>query len=85
MIDNFIPFNSFIVDTSTKGKIKFNKKMLYLEDSGLLKNIAIKKDFSYTEIKTPVSEYPRRNNYTDPYNKRIIKVLKITNKKASKK
>ncbi len=70
MLDNFIPFNSFLIDTSIIDKTKFNQDMPYLEDWDFIKNLSIKKDFSYIQIKTPVSEYRRRNDDTDTYNEK---------------
>jgi len=68
LLENFIPFNTFILKTSLLDNVKFNEEMTYLEDWDFLKRLILKEKFSIIQLDTPVSEYKRRNDITDTYN-----------------
>lgn len=68
LLENFIPFNTFVLKTSLLDGIKFNEDMTYLEDWDFLKRLILKEKFSIIQLDTPVSEYKRRNDITDTYN-----------------
>ncbi|NLD25533.1 glycosyltransferase family 2 protein [Candidatus Dojkabacteria bacterium] len=68
ILENFIPFNTFVVKRSLLEGIQFNEEMDYLEDWHFLKQLMFKKEFSFVQLETLVSEYKRRNDHTDTYN-----------------
>lgn len=76
LVDNYIPFNSFIIDTSLLKNLFFDETLVFLEDWDFLKKLCLKKNFSVTQIDIPVSEYRRRNDYTDTFNKENVKKWK---------
>lgn len=69
LLDNYIPFNSFILKSSLLKGEYFDETLDYLEDWDMLRRITFKKDFSLMQIKVPVSEYRIRGDKTDTYNK----------------
>lgn len=83
-LDNYIPFNTFILRTSLIGDAKFNENLDYLEDWDFLRRLFLKKNFSLFQSKLPVSEYRLRNDQTDSHNQKTIKrwneARKITDK-----
>jgi glycosyltransferase involved in cell wall biosynthesis len=90
LMDNYIPFNSFIVKTSLIGNTRFDEKLYYLEDWDFLRHLVLKKDFSIAQLHKPVSEYRLRNDDTDTFNEknsskweesRLITDKNIENKK----
>lgn len=89
MLDNFIPFNTFIIKTTILDGIKFNEDMEYLEDWHFLKQVIYKKEFSFIQLDIPVSEYKRRNDNTDTYNEenyqKWVESRKITDDYFKKK
>lgn len=68
LLENFIPFNTFILKTTLLDSVKFNEDMEYLEDWDFLKQLILKEEFSIIQLDMPVSEYKRRNDITDTYN-----------------
>jgi glycosyltransferase involved in cell wall biosynthesis len=73
LLDNFIPFNSFVMRTSLVGETTFDERLEFLEDWDFLKKISLKEEFSVSQLKQPVSEYRRRYDETDTYNKKTEK------------
>lgn len=68
LLENFIPFNTFILKTSLLDGVKFNEDMTYLEDWDFLKQLILKEEFSFIQLDVPISEYRRRNDITDTFN-----------------
>jgi hypothetical protein len=89
LLDNFIPFNTFVMKTSLIDNNLFDENLDYLEDWDWLRRLALKKDFSVIQTKSPVSEYRVRNDNTDTYNdnnyKKWEKSRKLTDKNISDK
>lgn len=67
-IDNYIPFNTFVIRTSLMQDEYFDEKLDYLEDWDWLRRLVLKENFSLVQTKTPVSEYRVRNDNTDTFN-----------------
>jgi len=69
LLENFIPFNTFILKSSLLNNVKFNEDMEFLEDWDFLKQLILKEEFSIIQLgDVPVSEYRRRYDNTDTYN-----------------
>lgn len=89
ILENFIPFNTFVVKRSLLEGIQFNEEMDYLEDWHFLKQVIYKKEFSFIQLDIPVSEYKRRNDNTDTYNEenyqKWVESRKITDDYFKKK
>jgi glycosyltransferase involved in cell wall biosynthesis len=88
LLDNFIPFNTFVMRTSLIGNTTFDERLDYLEDWDFLKKIALKETFSVYQTDRPVSEYRRRYDETDTYNEKTQrkwqKARKITDENIKK-
>jgi len=89
LLDNYIPFNSFILKSSLINDEKFDERLDYLEDWDLLRKILLKKEFSLIQTKTSVSEYKIRQDCTDSFNEKNyqkwLKSRKITDKNIEDK
>lgn len=89
MLDNFIPFNTFVVKKTLLEGIRFNEDMEYLEDWHFLKELVLKKAFSFVQLDIPVSEYRRRNDSSDAYNEenyqKWVESRKVTDNYFKKK
>jgi len=82
-VENFIPFNTFILKTSLLDGVKFNIDMEFLEDWDFLKRLVLKEEFSIIQLgDVPVSEYRKRYDHTDTYNeanhKKWVKSRELT-------
>lgn len=67
LLDNYIPFNSFILKAEYIKNEKFDERLTFLEDWDFLRRLIIRKDFSVIQIKKPVSEYRVTNDESDSH------------------
>lgn len=89
LLDNYIPFNTFVIKTSLIGKEEFDERLDYLEDWDFLRKMSLKEDFSFIQTKYPVSEYRIRQDNTDSFNEKNyskwVKSRKISDRNIENK
>jgi glycosyltransferase involved in cell wall biosynthesis len=66
-LDNFIPFNTFVVNRALIDDMFFDENLTYLEDWDFLRRITLKDDFVAVQSDKPISEYRVRNDHTDTF------------------
>jgi len=67
LLDNYIPFNSFIINTKYIKEYKYDTRLNFLEDWDFVRRLIIREDFSVIKINKKVSEYRVRNDESDSH------------------